>query len=72
MKKKQLEVENNFLKLQLNVIADLLKDFCRKNDAEKIEAATLARYKATRYQECADFIRDHDLPYNFYNKTISI
>lgn len=72
MTKKQLEVENNFLKLQLNAIADLLQDFCHKNEAEKIEAAALARYKATHYQECADFIRDNDFPYNFYNKTMSI
>lgn len=72
MTKRELERENKFLRLELKIIADLLKEAFDKQDIERLECIAAAKYYAENYQNNLDFINENDLEYNFYNKTMSI
>ena len=72
MSKKDLERENKILKLQLRIIYDLLKDTPGMERDALFENIGACAYYAGKYQESLDYIRQYDLPYNFYNKTMSI
>lgn len=72
MTKKDLERENRFLKLQLKIINQLLEESAGKQESEQQEYIGACIYYSTKYQDSADFIREHDLPYNFYNQTMKI
>lgn len=70
--KKDLERENNFLRLQLKIISELIKE-CSGSDLDKtFENIGAIKYYSERYQEDLNFIVERDLPYNFYNKTMSV
>ena len=70
--KKDLERENNFLKLQLKVISELIAE-CNGSDLNKtFENIGAIKYYSERYQEELNFIVEHDLPYNFYHKLMTV
>lgn len=71
MTKRQLERENKFLRLELKIISELLQDALNKKD-ERIECIAAAKYYSENYQKNLDFINEHDLEYNFYNKTMKL
>lgn len=67
MTKKELEKENNFLKLQLNKIADLVnRDNLFANDDELAKTIGHITHYSNSYKEKFDFIKKFDLPYDFY------
>lgn len=72
MTKKDLERENRFLKLQLKIIEQLLEESAGKCRDEQAEYIGACLYYSTKHSESYDFIREHDLPYNFFNQTMKI
>ena len=74
MKNKDLERENKFLKLQLKIINQLLEESAGKTEIEQQEyiGACLYYSDSDKYKEKYDFIREYDLTYNFYNKTMQV
>lgn len=74
--KKELELENNFLRLQLKVIKSLIPSV-----EEMTRSLTLVaeRFGAIEYQADSEeyekrllFIKERNCPYNFYHENISI
>ena len=72
MTKKDLERENKFLKLQLKIIEQLLEESAGKDKNEQQEYIGACIYYSREYQKSYDFIRENDLPYNFYNSTMKV
>ena len=72
MTKNDLERENKFLKLQLKIINDLWLDTPGMGRDELFEIIGACTFYAGKYQDSLAYIQKYNLPYNFYNKTMSI
>lgn len=66
MTKKELELENKFLKLQLETIAKWVKT--EPKDASFPEILGHIEYITEFYKKNLNFIKEYDLEYNFFNK----
>lgn len=65
---KELEIENKFLWLQLENIAELGNGFVQASCDEKLVKYAKMDYVATHAGERLEYIRDYNLPYNLFNK----
>ena len=72
MTKKDLELENKFLKLQLKVINDMLENSVEISKDELSEVISAIKYYCNNYESELSFIKENDLPYNFYNQLMTI
>lgn len=72
MTKNDLEKENKFLKLQLKVISELLKDSYKMDEIELFESIGRVKHVTECHERQFKSIKEHDLPYNFYNENMSI
>ena len=79
MTKKELELENNFLKLQLKIINALVLEFEELGNSSLDSFEVCRKLGLIRYhsdlEECKDnfsFIKENDLPYNFFDESMKI
>ncbi len=72
MTKKELELENQFLKLQLKIIGILASECCGADREKIFENIGSIIYHSTNYQNSLNFIKENSLPYNFYDENITI
>lgn len=72
MTKKDLEKENKFLKLQLKVIGELLKNAHEMDERELMESIGGVKHITECYDENFEFIKAYDLEYNYFNDNMSI
>lgn len=70
MKKKDLETENKYLKLQLDIIHDLLKNSYEYDEKQLYETIGLIRHCSNKktYEENMKFIKENELPHDFFEK----
>lgn len=70
MKKKDLETENKYLKLQLDIIYDLLKNSYKYDEIQLYETIGVIRHCSNKetYEENMKFIKENELPYDFFER----
>ena len=70
MKKKDLETENKYLKLQLDIIYDLLKNSYKYDEKQLYETIGVILHCSNKetYDENMKFIKENELPYDFFER----
>ena len=72
MTKKELELENKFLKSQLKLIDNVLNNISYSDREDLIKKIAQASYYCSDYEDRFDFIKKNNKPYNYYGKDIEI